>query len=152
HRHGRRRSSRPGDNEVPGRRRTRRHASGGRAVAAHLLSTLPDARGPRLQPNYPIRAWIDRSERNRGPRPEGAGPRTKRAPIMPQPPAPDRVEPQPTGIKEVHILWTPDGMSCDGDTVSVTAATQPSIEDIVMGNIPGLPKVRLHNRVLDYSL
>jgi hydrogenase small subunit len=55
-------------------------------------------------------------------------------------------------VKEVHILWTPDGMSCDGDTVSVTAATQPSIEDIVMGAIPGLPKVHLHNRVLAYSL
>ncbi len=55
-------------------------------------------------------------------------------------------------VKEVHILWTPDGMSCDGDTISVTAATQPSIEDVVMGAIPGLPKVHLHNRVLAYSL
>jgi hydrogenase small subunit len=55
-------------------------------------------------------------------------------------------------VKEVHILWTPDGLGCDGDSVSTTAATQPSIEDIVMGAIPGLPKVHLHNRVLDYSL
>src|SRR5947208_1648705 len=53
-------------------------------------------------------------------------------------------------VKEVHILWTPDGLSCDGDTVSTTAASQPSIEDIVMGAIPGLPKVHLHNRVLAY--
>ncbi|HWG47152.1 MAG TPA: hypothetical protein VN688_30590 [Gemmataceae bacterium] len=51
-------------------------------------------------------------------------------------------------VKEIHILWTPDGLSCDGDSVSVTAATQPSIEDIIMGAIPGLPKVHLHNRVL----
>ncbi|HET7623688.1 MAG TPA: hydrogenase expression protein HypE [Verrucomicrobiae bacterium] len=51
-------------------------------------------------------------------------------------------------VKEIHILWTPDGLSCDGDTVSITAATQPSIEDLVMGAIPGLPKVHLHNRVL----
>ena len=43
-------------------------------------------------------------------------------------------------VKEVHVLWIPDGLSCDGDTVSVTAATQPSIEDIVMGAIPGLPR------------
>src|SRR5437016_9028519 len=62
-----------------------------------------------------------------------------------------RVTQKPPAVSEVHILWTPDGMSCDGDTVSVTAATQPSIEDIVMGAIPGLPKVHLHNRVLDYS-
>jgi hypothetical protein len=26
-------------------------------------------------------------------------------------------------VKELHILWTPDGMSCDGDTISITAAT-----------------------------
>ncbi len=52
------------------------------------------------------------------------------------------------GVKDIHILWTPDGLSCDGDTVSITAATQPSIEDILMGAIPGLPKVHLHNRVL----
>ena len=31
--------------------------------------------------------------------------------------------------KEVHILWITAGLSCDGDTVSVTAAEQPSIED-----------------------
>lgn len=52
-------------------------------------------------------------------------------------------------VKELHILWTPDGMSCDGDTISVTAATLPSIEDVVLGAVPGLPKVHLHNRVLD---
>jgi hydrogenase small subunit len=59
---------------------------------------------------------------------------------------------KPPAVKEVHVLWTPDGESCDGDTISTTAATQPSIEDIVMGAIPGLPKVHLHNRVLAYSL
>jgi len=52
------------------------------------------------------------------------------------------------GVEEVHILWTSEGMSCDGDTVSITAAGQPSIEDIVLGAIPGLPKVHLHNKVL----
>jgi hydrogenase small subunit len=59
---------------------------------------------------------------------------------------------KPPKVKEVYILWSPDGLSCDGDTVSVTAATQPSIEDVVMGAIPGLPKVHLINRVLAFSL
>src|SRR5690606_5339124 len=54
-------------------------------------------------------------------------------------------------VEEIHIFWTPDGMSCDGDTISITAATQPSIEDVVMGMIPGLPRVHLHNRVLAYE-
>jgi len=61
---------------------------------------------------------------------------------------PDVVADHQPAVKEIHVLWTPDGMSCDGDTVSATAATLPSIEDIVIGNIPGLPKVHLHNRVL----
>ena len=55
-------------------------------------------------------------------------------------------------VKEVHILWITAGLSCDGDSVSVTAAKQPSIEDIVMGAIPGLPKVHLHNPVLAYEV
>src|SRR4051812_36763226 len=54
-------------------------------------------------------------------------------------------------VGEVHILWISEGMSCDGDTVSVTAAGQPSIEDVVLGIIPGLPKVHLHNKVLAYE-
>ncbi|HET7752961.1 MAG TPA: hypothetical protein VFK85_03545 [Anaeromyxobacteraceae bacterium] len=57
-----------------------------------------------------------------------------------------------SGVEEVHVLWISEGMSCDGDTVSVTAAEQPAIEDVVLGLIPGIPKVHLHNKVLDYSL
>ena len=54
-------------------------------------------------------------------------------------------------VKEVHVLWITAGLSCDGDSVSITAATQPSIEDVVLGAIPGLPKVHLHNPVLAYE-
>lgn len=54
-------------------------------------------------------------------------------------------------VKEVHILWITAGLGCDGDTVSTTAATLPSIEDVVMGAVPGLPKVHLHNPVLAYK-
>jgi hydrogenase small subunit len=54
-------------------------------------------------------------------------------------------------VKEVHVLWITAGLGCDGDSVSITAATQPSIEDIVLGAIPGLPKVHLHNPVLAYE-
>src|SRR4051812_40595626 len=57
-----------------------------------------------------------------------------------------------SGIDEVHILWISEGMSCDGDSVSVTAATLPSIEQIVLGLIPGIPKVHLHNKVLDKAV
>ena len=59
---------------------------------------------------------------------------------------------RPPAVSDVHILWITAGLSCDGDSVSITAASQPSIEDVLLGAIPGLPKVHLHNRVLDYSL
>jgi hydrogenase small subunit len=52
-------------------------------------------------------------------------------------------EPKAPAVDEVHILWISEGMSCDGDSVSVTAAGQPGIEDVLLGAIPGLPKVNL---------
>src|SRR5215831_5378694 len=50
----------------------------------------------------------------------------------------------------VHLLWINAGLSCDGDSVSLTNAQLPSIEDIVMGAIPGLPKVQVHWPLVDY--
>src|SRR5437868_6512318 len=58
----------------------------------------------------------------------------------------------PAPVSEVHILWLTAGLSCDGDSVSVTNADQPSIADVVLGAIPGLPKVYLHNPVLAYEV
>ncbi len=40
----------------------------------------------------------------------------------------------------VHILWMNAGLSCDGDSVALTGATQPSIEEIALGALPGLPR------------
>ena len=58
----------------------------------------------------------------------------------------------PAPVSEVHILWMTAGLGCDGDSVSVTNAEQPSIEDVILGAIPGLPKVHLHNPVLAYEV
>jgi hydrogenase small subunit len=55
-------------------------------------------------------------------------------------------------VTDVHVIWITAGLSCDGDSVSVTAATQPSIEEVLMGAVPGLPKVHLHNPVLAYEV
>ena len=62
-----------------------------------------------------------------------------------------QVTQRPSPVREVHIIWMTSGLSCDGDSVSVTAAMQPSIEDVLLGAIPGLPKVHLHNPVLAYE-
>src|SRR5438128_252934 len=61
-------------------------------------------------------------------------------------------EPVAPAVEEVHILWLSEGMSCDGDSLSITAAGQPGIEDVLLGAIPGLPKVHLHNKVLSPTL
>jgi hydrogenase small subunit len=57
-----------------------------------------------------------------------------------------------TRVEDVHIVWITAGLGCDGDTVAITAATQPSIEDVLLGAIPGLPRVHLHNPVLAYEV
>ena len=59
---------------------------------------------------------------------------------------------KPSPVSDIHILWMTAGLGCDGDSVSITAATQPSIEDVILGAIPGLPKVHLHNPVLAYEV
>lgn len=51
----------------------------------------------------------------------------------------------------VHVVWVTAGLGCDGDTVAVTAATQPSLEDLLFGAFPGLPELKLHNPVLAYD-
>jgi hydrogenase small subunit len=53
-------------------------------------------------------------------------------------------------LTKVHVFWLA-GMSCDGCSVAVTGATNPSVEDLLAGNIPGLPKVVLHHPVLSVS-
>ncbi|HEX5475466.1 MAG TPA: hypothetical protein VFX12_12455 [Vicinamibacterales bacterium] len=52
----------------------------------------------------------------------------------------------------VHILWINAGLSCDGDSVSLTNAQRPSVEDLVIGAIPGLPKVDVHWPLVDYRV
>src|SRR6201982_753114 len=65
---------------------------------------------------------------------------------------PEIIADRPPDVKEIHIVWMTTGLGCDRDSVSITAASLPSIEDVVMGAIPGLPKVHLHNPVLAYEV
>ena len=51
-------------------------------------------------------------------------------------------------ITEIDVLWITAGLGCDGDTIAMTAATQPSIEDIVSGALPWIPKVNFLNPFL----
>jgi hydrogenase small subunit len=51
-------------------------------------------------------------------------------------------------LESVHVFWF-SGMSCDGCSVSVTGATTPSVEALLMGTHPGLPRIVLHHPVLN---
>jgi hydrogenase small subunit len=50
-------------------------------------------------------------------------------------------------IKVVHAFWLA-GMSCDGCSIAAVGATAPSVEDLLAGTIPGVPRVVLHHSVL----
>ncbi len=47
----------------------------------------------------------------------------------------------------VHVFWL-SGMSCDGCTVSTLGASNPSVEALTLGHVPGLPRVVLHHPML----
>ena len=54
---------------------------------------------------------------------------------------------QADALDEVHAFWLA-GMSCDGCSISTVGATSPTAESLMLGNIPGVPKVVLHHPVL----
>jgi hydrogenase small subunit len=54
-------------------------------------------------------------------------------------------------VEAISILWLNAGLSCDGDTIAMTAATQPSIEDVLRGALPWIPKVTLYNAFLAFE-
>ncbi len=63
--------------------------------------------------------------------------------------APEKKDSAP--ISEIDVLWLTAGLGCDGDTIAMTGATQPSIEDVVRGALPWIPKVNFHNPFLAYE-
>jgi hydrogenase small subunit len=52
---------------------------------------------------------------------------------------------------EIDVLWLTAGLGCDGESVALTNATQPSLEDILSGAIPRIPKVNFHNPLYAYE-
>ncbi len=51
----------------------------------------------------------------------------------------------------VHVVWLTSGLGCDGDSVAMTAATAPSLEDLLRGVIPGIPRLAIYNPMLAYE-
>ncbi len=53
--------------------------------------------------------------------------------------------------RPISVLWITSGLGCDGDSIAMTAATNPSIEDLLRGCMPGMPPVLLYNPVLAFE-
>jgi hydrogenase small subunit len=47
-------------------------------------------------------------------------------------------------LDKVIVFWL-GGMSCDGCTISALGATEPSVEELMTGSLPGIPVVVLHH-------
>jgi hydrogenase small subunit len=59
---------------------------------------------------------------------------------------------EPGGISDpIHLLWLTGGLGCDGESIALTAASAPSIEDLLSGFLPGMPPIVLHNAVLSFE-
>ncbi len=54
-------------------------------------------------------------------------------------------------VTDIHVIWMTTGLSCDGDSVAMTGAVNPSLEDIALSVLPGMPKVHIHNPVISYE-
>ncbi|CAN5823697.1 hydrogenase small subunit [soil metagenome] len=52
---------------------------------------------------------------------------------------------------EITILWLNAALSCDGESIALTGATQPAIEDLIGGTLPNLPRIEFHHPVLAYE-
>ena len=73
----------------------------------------------------------------------GSGEKESGGPSVELTPIPGRTTP----LEKVYAFWFA-GMSCDGCSISVTGASEPSLEDLLLGRIPGLPRVVLYHPVL----
>ena len=48
-------------------------------------------------------------------------------------------------VTGMDVLWLTAGLGCDGETISITAATQPALEELMSGALPWVAKIKLHN-------
>jgi hydrogenase small subunit len=53
--------------------------------------------------------------------------------------------------RPINVLWMTSGLGCDGDSIAMTSATSPSLEDLLRGCLPGMPPMILFNPVLAYE-
>jgi hydrogenase small subunit len=51
----------------------------------------------------------------------------------------------------VHVLWLTSGLGCDGESVAITSATSPTLEELIGGAMPGVPRLAIYNPMLAFE-
>ncbi len=46
-------------------------------------------------------------------------------------------------VTGMDVLWLTAGLGCDGETISITAATQPALEELTFGALPWVPAIKI---------
>jgi hydrogenase small subunit len=54
--------------------------------------------------------------------------------------------------RAVNVLWLSGGLGCDGESVALTAASSPALEDLLSQSLPGMPRIVLYNPLLAYEV
>jgi len=54
-------------------------------------------------------------------------------------------------IDEIEVLWITAGLGCDGESIAITGAMQPTLDELLLGGLPGLPNVSFRNPFLAYE-
>ncbi len=49
------------------------------------------------------------------------------------------------------MLWLTSGLGCDGESIALTSARNPTFEDLQRGAFPGMPPLIIHNPVFAYE-
>jgi hydrogenase small subunit len=61
------------------------------------------------------------------------------------------MSPVVTESAPVNVVWMTSGLGCDGDTIAMTGAQNPSYEDLSRGCFPGMPPLVIYNPLLAYE-
>jgi len=54
-------------------------------------------------------------------------------------------------VDPIHVLWLTSGLGCDGESIALTSARNPTFEELQRGAFPGVPPLIIHNPVFAYE-
>lgn len=68
-----------------------------------------------------------------------------------EPSSPWSPRPVANSGQPIHVLWLSSGLGCDGESIALTSAGNPTLEDLQRGAFPGMPPLIIHNPVFAFE-